>query len=248
MEVDRRSIKFVGRLNAPDAEVLRRELTGVVDKNGAINGRPLCLALRTSKGSRSYVGDSIPAVIAVLKELSGNSAFQSMWGGGGLTFVGWMGEKDLALVKSLRSVLPLDVSSVGVNEELPGKVRLRLERVNISPTRFVQFEQFHPKAGLITLSTTSKVLLRACPGGWRGSTPVEVWKSAKCVDFSSSSPAVLPDPGNDHTHLSVAIRTVLGKASMVDLDLRYVAIDPSFECYVDGRRSSCTLLPPRLAG
>jgi hypothetical protein len=106
-------------------------------------------------------------------------------------------------------------------------------------------KEFHPKAGKITLATNSTRRLVACPGGWRGETPSAVWKSPTCIEFDASTPAVLPDPGNDSTHLSVAVRPVSGRATAIDLDLRYTAVDPSHECYVGGQPESCALRPAR---
>lgn len=249
LEVDRRAISFAGRATRVDAGTLRTMLSRVVDERGEINGRTVCLSVHTRPGQATYVGESIPAVVGVLTpEFSGNATFRAMWGGGGLTVVGWMPSADRSLFKNLASgAFPVDVSAVGIVEELPAKVRVRMERIRISTSQVAQIEQFHPKAGVITLSTTSKVLLVACPGGWRGKTPSTAWKSATCVRFDAATPAVLPDPGNDHTHLSVAVRPVHGTANAIDLDLRYTAVDPSFQCYVGGRANTCTLLPPRSA-
>ncbi len=248
VEFDRRTIAFTGRTTRVDAEPLRTALIGVVDERGELNRRTVCVTLRTVPGEATYVGESIPAAVEVLSEISGNSRFSAMWGGGGLTVVGWMHSADLSRLKNLASSsFPVDVRAVGVLEELPAKVWLRVERVTISTSIVAQIEQFHPKAGVITLSTNSTVRLVACPGGWRGKTLPAVWKSAGCVNFDSASPAVLPNPGNDFTHLSVAIRPLRGTASAIDLDLRYTAVDPAYECYVGGIANNCTLFPPRLA-
>jgi hypothetical protein len=246
MQVDRRSITFSGQGNRSDSETLRTELLRIVDKRGEIDGRTVCISLGPSRRTANYVRDSIPAIIGVLRELSGNATFRAMWGGGGLTVVGWMHRNDLLRIKSLSSgVFPVDTAAVGIVEELPGKVRVHVERISISSSRVAQIEQFHPKAGVITLSTTSKVLLQACPGGWRGKTPSSAWKDATCVEFDASTPAILTDPGNDYTHLSVVVRPVRGTVNAIDLELRYTAVDPSFQCYVGGQENLCTLFPSR---
>lgn len=248
VEVDRRTIAFAGRATRADAGTLRTALSRVLDERGEINGLTVCLSVHTRPGQATYVGESIPAAVGVLTEFSGRVTFRAMWGGGGLTVVGWMRSADRFRFKNLATgAFPVDVSAVGILEELPAKVRVRMERIRISTSLVAQIEQFHPKAGLITLSTTSKDLLVACPGGWRGKTPAAAWKSTTCVRFDASTPAVLPDPGNDHTHLSVAVRPVLGTVNAIDLDLRYTAVDPSFECHVGGRAITCTLLPLRSA-
>jgi hypothetical protein len=96
-----------------------------------------------------------------------------MWGGGGITVVGWMKRDDKVIVERLGSGLfPVNAGLVGLIEDLPAKVSLRVEGVNISSSTVLQIEQYHPQAGSITLSTTSKVPLRACPGGWRGQSLV----------------------------------------------------------------------------
>jgi hypothetical protein len=221
MQVDRRSISFSGQGNRSDSDTLRTELLRIVDERGEIDGRTVCISLGPSRRTANYVRDSIPAIIGVLKELSGNATFRAMWGGGGLTVVGWMHRNDLVRIKSLSSgVFPVDAGAVGVIEELPTKVRVHMERISISSSRVAQIEQFHPKAGVITLSTTSKVLLQACPGGWRGKTPPSAWKDETCVEFDASTPAIV-------------------------LELRYTAVDPSFHCYVGGHENLCTLLPSR---
>lgn len=239
---------FRGRATRDDAATLRKELTRILDARGEVSGLTVCVSVRVSPGASTYVGESIPAVVGVLSELRGTASFRAMWGGGGLSVVGWMQRSDLSGFHGISSgAFPVDALSVGVVEDLPAKVWLRLERVRISKSRVLQIEQFHPKAGLITLSTTSKDLLLACPGGWRGKTPSAAWTSPNCVEFDASRPAVLPDPGNDFIHLSVAVRPVRRSVGPIDLDLRYTAVDPSFECYVGGHPAGCDLLPPRLA-
>lgn len=162
--------------------------------------------------------------------------------------VGWMMGNDMATMRRLGSgSFSVDTAGVGLIEDLPAKVRLRAERVDLSSGRVLQFEQFHPKAGLITLSTTSRVPLRACPGGWRGKTPGAVWTSLRCVDVDPGETAVLPDSGNDYTHLSLAIRPASRSAGTIDVDLRYTAVDTAFECFLGGRDQSCDLLPPLMA-
>jgi hypothetical protein len=247
VEVDRRRFAFSGRVTSVDADTLARELRRVVNRRGELNGRTVCLTLSRTPGEATYIDDSIPEVVRVLATISGNATFRAMWGGGGLTVVGWMHRVDLDRMKTLAATFPVDVGVVGVVEDLPAKVRVRMERLRLSSSRFAQIEQFHPKAGVITLSTTSSVALQACPGGWRGDTPATVWRSPACVVFDASSAAILPDPGNDFTHLSVAVRPVRGTVDAIDLDLRYSAVDPSFECYIGGRVDPCTLFPPRLA-
>jgi hypothetical protein len=246
VEVDQRAIAFVGRVSQVDSETLHTTLSRVVDQRGEIDGLTVCASLSVTAGKATYVGESIPAVVDVLTELSSNGEFRAMWGGGGLTLIGWMRRSDLSQFTKLSGgAFPIDVSSVGVLENLPARVRLRIERVSISSSRIVQIEQFHPKVAAITLSTTSQRLLVACPGGWRGVTPSSLWKSAACVKFDASTPAVLPGSGNSNTHLSIAVRPVRGTAKEIDLDLRYTAVDPSHECYVRGRATLCDLVPLR---
>ena len=88
---------------------------------------------------------------------------------------------------------PVDTRAVGLTEDLPALVRLRVEGVNLSTNRVLQIEQFHPKAGPITLSTTSNAPLRACPGGWRGATPTAIWSSRGCVTVHPGRTAAVPD-------------------------------------------------------
>jgi hypothetical protein len=165
MQVDRRSITFSGQGNSSDSETLRTELLRIVDERGEIDGRTVCISLGPSRRTANYVRASVPAILGVLKELSGNATFRAMWGGGGLTVVGWMHRNDLVRIKSLSSgVFPVDTAAVGIVEELPGKVRVHVERISISSSRVVQIEQFHPKAGVITLSTTSKFFAPSMSG------------------------------------------------------------------------------------
>ena len=246
MQVDGRSITFAGQVTLTDSETLRTELIRLTDGRGELSGRKVCFSLGPSRRTANYARNSIPPIIGVLKELFGNATFRATWGGGGLTVVGWMHRNDLLRIKSLSSgMFPVDTAAVGIVEELPGKVRVHVERISISSSRVAQIEQFHPKAGVITLSTTSKVLLQACPGGWRGKTPSSAWKDATCVEFDASTPAILTDPGNDYTHLSVVVRPVRGTVNAIDLELRYTAVDPSFQCYVGGHENQCTLFPSR---
>jgi hypothetical protein len=246
MQVDRHAITFAGQVTLSDSETLRTELIRLTDGRGELSGRKVCFSLAPSRRTAKYVRDSIQPTIGVLKELSGNATFRAMWGGGGLTVVGWMHRNDLLRIRSLSSgTFSVDTAAVGIVEELPGNVRVHLERISISSSRVAQIEQFHPKAGVITLLTTSKVLLQACPGGWRGKTPSSAWKDATCVEFDASTPAILPDQGNDYAHLSVVVRPVRGTVNAIDLELRYTAVDPSFHCYVGGLENLCTLLPSR---
>ncbi len=248
VEVDRKMIVVAGVVARADSDLLRKELKSVVDASGKVKGRSVCLALRIRAGGANYVTESIPSLVKVFSELSSVARFRAMWGGGGLTVVGWMYRADRAAIKGQASgSFPIDVGVVGVLEELPAPVRLRIERVSISSSRVVQIEQFHPMVANITLSTTSKSPLVVCPGSWRGKTPSTTWSSASCMNFDASTPAVLPGPENNNTHMSIAIRPVNGSVDEIDLDLRYTAVDAAFECFVGGRRDRCTLLPPRIA-
>lgn len=248
VELGRGRIAFAGTVSSIDAATLRRELAEVLDSSGTLKGRPVCLLLRTENRKANYVTASIPDVVGAINRISGSAVFRAMWGGGGLTVVGWMRRNDKVIIQRLGSGLfPVDAGVVGLVEDLPANVRLRVEGVNISSSRVLQIEQFHPRAGLITLSTTSKIPLRACPGGWRGQTPAATWKSKLCVTVSPGRLTVLPDSRNDHTHLSLAIRPVRGSSGTIDVDLRYAAVDTAFECYLGGSDHLCTLLPPRLA-
>ena len=246
--LDRRRIAFSGTVARIDEVTLRRELAKVLDASGSLNGRPVCLLLRTDLRRAGYVTASIRAVVSALGKVSSSANFRAMWGGGGLTVVGWMTHDDKETIQSLASVrFPLDAQVIGLIEDLPSNVNLRVEGVNLTSNRVLQIEQFHPKAGLITLSTTSKVPLRACPGGWRGKTPAATWASPVCVTVQPGKPTVLPDPGNNQTHLSLAIRPARGSSEMIDVKLRYTAVDQAFECYLGGSDHICTLLPPRFA-
>lgn len=248
VELGRRRIAFAGTVSSIDATTLRRELAEVLDANESLKGSPVCLLLRTEDRKADYVTTSIPEVVGALKRISGSAVIRAMWGGGGLTVVGWMKRDDKVTIQKLASALfPVDAGLVGLFEDLPAKVRLRVEGVNISSSRVLQIEQFHPRAGLITLSTTSKIPLRACPGGWRGQTPAAAWKSKQCVTVSPGQLTVLPASRNNQTHLSLAIRPARGSTGTIDVDLRYTAVDPAFECYLGGSDHLCTLLPPRLA-
>jgi hypothetical protein len=73
-----------------------------------------------------------------------------------------MHRADVSLLSSgtFPASFPVDINAVGIIEDLPAKVRVQIERVRISASRVAQIEQFHPKAGVITLSTTSTVKLR----------------------------------------------------------------------------------------
>lgn len=85
-------------------------------------------------------------------------------GGGGLTVVGWMQRNDLDRIKGQATpTFPIDASSVGLIEELPAPVRIRVERVTISASHVLQIKQFHPTTAPITLSTTSRAKLVVCP-------------------------------------------------------------------------------------
>ena len=248
VELGRGRIAFAGRVGLMDEATLRMELAAVLDANGALKGRPVCLSLRTQDRPADYVTGSIPDVIEALSQVSGSAVFRAMWGGGGMTVVGWMKHDDKVIIERLRSgAFPVDAGGVGLFEDLPAKVRLRVEGVSISSSTVLQIEQYHPKAGSITLSTTSKIPLRACPGGWRGQTPTATWKSKDCVTVRPGRPTVLPVSRNDHTHLSLAIRPTRGSTGSIDVHLRYTAADTAFECYLHGNDHICTLLPPRLA-
>ncbi len=248
VELGRSRIAFAGRVGSMDEATLRTELAAVLDANEALKGRPVCLSLRTQDRPADYVTASIPDVVGALSQVSGSAVFRAMWGGGGMTVVGWMKREDKVIIQRLGSGLfPVDAGVVGLFEDLPAKVRLRVEGVNISSSRVLQIEQYHPRAGLITLSTTSKIPLRACPGGWRGHTPTAIWKSKQCVTVNPGRPTVLAGSRNDHTHLSLAIRPTRGSTGTIDVDLRYTAIDTAYECYIGGNDHLCTLLPPRLA-
>ena len=241
-------IEFSGTVATADEVALRHELAKVLDPSGSLRGRPVCLLLRTDRRKAGFVTATIPDVVRALDQISGDAVFRAMWGGGGLTVVGWMKRDDKETIQSVASgSFPVDTRAVGLTEDLPALVRLRVEGVNLSTNRVLQIEQFHPKAGLITLSTTSNAPLRACPGGWRGATPTAIWSSRGCVTVHPGRTAAVPDSGNDHTHLSLAIRPVRGSAGIIDVDLRYTAVDQAFECYLGGVHNDCTLLPPHLA-
>ena len=47
VELGRRRIAFAGRVASVDEATLRRELADVLDANGALKGRPVCLSLQT---------------------------------------------------------------------------------------------------------------------------------------------------------------------------------------------------------
>ena len=129
-------------------------------------------------------------------------------------------------------------------------MRLSLQSLTLSRTRFLQFEQFHPKAGPIRIETDSKMPLEACPGGWggkpasaEGSSGGSRWNNGLCITFRQGKPANLPNAWSSSFHLSVAVRAKGRLARNVSVALAYTAMDPSSQCFVGRKLIACQPYP-----
>jgi hypothetical protein len=152
---------------------------------------------------------------AFLSRLHRGDSVRLIWGGGGITISGWLHDDSRERLGALADPLhPLDALSVGRLDSLPLPVAMKVEIVTVSPSKIVQFEQFHPRAGRITIEASSAVWLEACPGGWDGKTPPAAswgprWPAGKCVAFRKGTPAKLPDAWrNDPVNLSSSAELV----------------------------------------
>ena len=229
----------VDRATAEEVRSTLDQLTG--------NKRVVCDLIRVGGPKRTI--DQV--AIRTLVDLDVNDQFTARWGGGGLTVRGWVSKKSLERIRSLgTATFPVDVRSVGVLDALPSAVRLGLQSLTLSRTRFVQFEQFHPQVGPIRIETDSKMPLVACPGGWRGKQATAEtsswgrhWKNGRCVSFRQGKPANLPNAWSSDYHLSVLVRAEGRLARNVSVALTYTAMDPSSQCFVGGNEITCEPYP-----
>ena len=159
-------------------------------------GRSVCTIHRVRSG-RGEADPTVAALFKFLGRLHGGESAYVIWGGGGIAVAGWL--HDDALVDLRRTAAPrwpLDAGSVGRLDALPTPVATKVEFLTVTSSSFVQFEQFHPRAGHITIETSSAVWLEACPGGWRGETPIDAssWGSTGLPESASRSASEDPQP------------------------------------------------------
>ena len=134
-------------------------------------GRDACAVFQVRTGGVK-ADPTVAAVFDFLSRLHGGDSFRLIWGGGGITISGWLHDDSRERLGALADPLhPLDALSVGLLDSLPLPVAMKVEFVTVSPSKIVQFEQFHPRAGRITIEASSAGWLEACPGGWDGETP-----------------------------------------------------------------------------
>jgi hypothetical protein len=227
-----------GNIERADQKVVGR---GV--KRLRASGKKVCTVYRIRSGQRES-DPTIAAQFEFVGRLHGGDAVRFMWGGGGITVAGWLHDDSREALLHVRTTRPLDVRSVGRLDSFPLPVALKVEFVAVTKAEVVQFEQFHPRAGPITMETSSVEWLEACPGGWRGETPIDAswgahWPAGTCIAFRREEPAKLPDAWRSDPHLSVAVRAKDKPAVDVDVTLRYTAVDTSAQCFVAGAERLC---------
>ncbi len=240
---DQSNVAVAGNVRSADLTAVRQ---GVAQLQAA--RREVCATyrIRTDSGT---IDPSVTAQFAFLLRLHGGDSVDVKWGGGGITVAGWLHDDSLdALQDSAQPGDALDLRSVGHIDSLPLPVALKVEFVRITSSEFVQFEQFHPRLGRITMETSSVVWLEACPGGWRGETPPDAswgthWPAGTCISFRRGSPAKLPDAWRSDTHLSVAVKAKRQVAANVDVTLRFTAVEPSGQCFIARIERFCQPFP-----
>jgi hypothetical protein len=208
------------------------------------SGRTVCALYRKGRavGQRDTHVDDLFDVVMNMRI---DESLRLLWGGGGVTAVGWLYEESFDDLRATSDSLgPLDSGGVGRLDSLPAPVLLTVGFVTVTASKVVQYEQFHPQVGPITLETSATVWLEACPGGWRGETPTDAswgpqWPPGTCVAFRNGTPAKLPNAWRSDMHLSVAIRAKAATAKNVDIWLRYTAVDLASQCFVGGVEAHC---------
>ena len=224
---------MVGNVRSADMGAVRR---GVAQLRAV--RRAVCTAYRVHTDSRT-ADPAVAVQFEFLTRLHDGDSIDLIWGGGGITATGWLHDDSLdALLRRALPVAPLDATDVGRIDSLPTRVGLTVERVALTPTQPLQLEQFHPRAGPITMETSSAIWLTACPGGWNGEPPTDKssswgkhWPNGNCISFRRGTPARLPDAWSNDFHLSVAVNTIQ-VAPNIDITLRYTAADPTSQCFI----------------
>jgi hypothetical protein len=200
-------------------------------------GRDVCVVYRVRAG-RANADPMVSTLFDFLGRLRGGDYVRVIWGGGGITVQGWLHDDSREHLRAVgRPAHPVNAPAIGRLDSLPLPVAMKVEFVTITPSKIVQFEQFHPRFGRITMETSSTVWLEACPGGWDGETPPDAswgthWPAGKCVAFRKGTPAKLPDAWRNDMHLSVAVKAKKQVAVNVEVTLGYTAQDTSGRCFV----------------
>ena len=240
IRADASSIVVSGTVSPSADKLIRAEL-----KRPAASRRRACVALNVTS---SAVTDSENAetVIRFLARLHGGDTVRAIWGGGGITFVGWLHDDSYDARPTGRHT---DFRSIGRLDSLPAPALLRNDILNLSPNRMLQVEQFHPAIGPVRVETTSRDWLEVCPGGWRGqnASPDASWwgvrsNTSDCIPLRAGRSAILPDSPRSDFHYSIAIRARHRVVDRIDVTLIYTAVDLSAQCFLAGYERPCDVV------